>query len=1330
MKIVKGKILIIIMACLLGLCTLGILSATTRSMPKTKVQNNEVSNLNNSSLQASNFSELNFTLINGGTEYKVGIADKSAVEVIIPSEYNGLPVTEIADNGFMACAALEKVFIPSSVKRVGNNAFMLSRNLKRVVGMAGVTSIGNSAFNMCTSLENLKLPEGITSLGTSVVKSIPNPIYARATQDKMVALNPDWNYDGNIIYGNTIAFSDYTNVNGEQGYQIDPWQLLSPSSEDLTIYSWCYADEIDTTGKPLLNIGEGAFAMFEVPSITLKHPDGSNLNHAINVESFAFSGVDADYVDIETDITINSGGLQSTSLFWDSKVRSITLPDTLIEIPNLTFSQCINLEEIKNTNTEIETNHLSTKTLKIGIEAFDQCYSLPNLYIHKDIEYIGDNAFKRWGTNPNSSFPMQNIYIDTVESGANWGTLWNKDYNNLRCNIEFTGATEYTVEFIVEQNGVIEPKGNDTKVIQPKSKLEDIVNITTPSSISHDFSGAWYTTIERTPGTEFASDKEINRNITLYAGWEIKHFTRTFENNKFLNFYNAQNGELLTGKTLNFDYDHTFQFYILLNNGYKNVSIHHDNLTLLPNTGDIYTLTIKNQSEIKVNADLITYSIYYANLRNGINPESNPTSFTVESPTITLAAPEWEAYNGKAWDLPILPQGSWGDKTIKAIWTNPVIYSINYLNLRGGNNSAANPMTYTVESPTITFSSPKWDAYYTSRWDINSIPSGSWGIKEIKAIWENPKEYKINYVNVKDGINPTSNPNSFTIESPTINLINPKWIAYEKGIWDKNIIPSGTWGDIEIKAIWYSPCNFTINYNTLGGTNPISNPHTYTYEDPTIILLPPEWAAYKNGSWNITSIPQGSSGDINVIAKWSNPVEFTITYNNLQKGTNPSSNPKTYNVETPSITFAAPEWIAYHNKSWDIIGIPQGSWGNKKIVAQWSDPVEFTIHYNLIGNAQNPSSNRRTYNIETPTFRISEPLGSPRIGYKYRWKSNSFPIYQGSFGDEYYYAEEAPIEYRVDLEYAYVGSPSAITSDSLAISGFNAKYDKTYTVYKILGVNNSKYYIVYRRESDNNPDQWIGLTNSNTGTFSNLTSLDGDTVYFYLTEKNCISEGSMITLSDGSQKAVEDLTGDEQLLVWNLFTGKFDTAPILFIDKDAKSSYEITHLYFSDGTEVKVIYEHAFWNIDLNEYVFLRNDAAKYIGHRFNKQILDENGDMSWTAVELIDVKVYNEVTTSWSPVTYSHLCYYVNGMLTMPGATEGLINIFEVDADTMKINEAAYQADLEKYGLLTYEEVAHIMPEAVFDAFNGQYLKISIGKGLITWDEILSLLDRYAKYF
>lgn len=233
-------------------------------------------------------------------------------------------------------------------------------------------------------------------------------------------------------------------------------------------------------------------------------------------------------------------------------------------------------------------------------------------------------------------------------------------------------------------------------------------------------------------------------------------------------------------------------------------------------------------------------------------------------------------------------------------------------------------------------------------------------------------------------------------------------------------------------------------------------------------------------------------------------------------------------------------------------------------------------------------------------------------------------------------------------------------------------------------------------------------------------------------KKECVISGTLITLADGKQVPVENLTGNEKLLAWNLLTGQFDVAPILFIDKEPAGVYKVIKLTFSDGTDVGVISEHGFWDFDLNKYVYLDSDAAQYIGHWFNKQITNPDGSMTWTKVQLVNVEIREEYTTAWSPVTYGHLCYYVNGMLSMPGGIGGLFNIFEVDSETLKYDEIAMQADIEKYGLFTYEEFADILPVPIemFDAVNGQYLKVAIGKGLIDIETLERLVSRYADFF
>jgi hypothetical protein len=226
----------------------------------------------------------------------------------------------------------------------------------------------------------------------------------------------------------------------------------------------------------------------------------------------------------------------------------------------------------------------------------------------------------------------------------------------------------------------------------------------------------------------------------------------------------------------------------------------------------------------------------------------------------------------------------------------------------------------------------------------------------------------------------------------------------------------------------------------------------------------------------------------------------------------------------------------------------------------------------------------------------------------------------------------------------------------------------------------------------------------------------------------CVAEGTLITLADGTEKAVEDLDGTEELLVWNFHTGTYDSANIVFIESGEREEQEIIHLFFSDGTELELIGHHGYWNFSLNQYVTFYNwNATDYIGHWFKQQSTNLQG---WNSVQLVDAQVYTKYTSAWSPVTVYHLNFYTNGMLSMPGATAPFMNIFEIDADTMSYNHAQRLADIDEFGLFTYEDLAHLVPELVFDALALQYLSVAVGKGQMTWEDMERLAERFYEYF
>lgn len=88
-------------------------------------------------------------------------------EITIESEYEGKPVTAIADEAFNGIVTMTSVIIPEGVKTVGNKAFMGCAQLAGVVLPSTLESIGNYGFYGCVRLESVELPASLGSLGTN-----------------------------------------------------------------------------------------------------------------------------------------------------------------------------------------------------------------------------------------------------------------------------------------------------------------------------------------------------------------------------------------------------------------------------------------------------------------------------------------------------------------------------------------------------------------------------------------------------------------------------------------------------------------------------------------------------------------------------------------------------------------------------------------------------------------------------------------------------------------------------------------------------------------------------------------------------------------------------------------------------------------------------------------------------------------------------------------------------------------------------------------------------------------------------------------------------------
>lgn len=224
-------------------------------------------------------------------------------------------------------------------------------------------------------------------------------------------------------------------------------------------------------------------------------------------------------------------------------------------------------------------------------------------------------------------------------------------------------------------------------------------------------------------------------------------------------------------------------------------------------------------------------------------------------------------------------------------------------------------------------------------------------------------------------------------------------------------------------------------------------------------------------------------------------------------------------------------------------------------------------------------------------------------------------------------------------------------------------------------------------------------------------------------EGKCLVEGTMVLMADGTQKAVENIVAGDKVMVFNHETGKYEAGTIWFNDHadDPAELRKIINLEFANGVKTRIAYEHGYFDLDLMRYVFIREDNMhEFIGHRFVTSMFNGT-EVVQSETTLVKAYITEEVVKVYGPITEYHFNLVTDDMLSMPSfnfEATGMVNIFEYDAD-LSYNEEKMQADIEKYGVFTYEEFSEYMSYEDYCKAPIQYFKVAIGKGNLTWEQI-----------
>ncbi len=116
--------------------------------------------------------DINYELNKEGTGYiAMGVVDGKGWNVVIPDEYEELPVVEVRSSAFMGINSIKKVTVGNNVKKIGADAFRDIGELESVSLGGGVEYIGDEAFSDCGKLTDVVLSDSLKFFGKEIFKN-------------------------------------------------------------------------------------------------------------------------------------------------------------------------------------------------------------------------------------------------------------------------------------------------------------------------------------------------------------------------------------------------------------------------------------------------------------------------------------------------------------------------------------------------------------------------------------------------------------------------------------------------------------------------------------------------------------------------------------------------------------------------------------------------------------------------------------------------------------------------------------------------------------------------------------------------------------------------------------------------------------------------------------------------------------------------------------------------------------------------------------------------------------------------------------------------------
>lgn len=337
------------------------------------------------------------------------------IELTVPSEINGHPVTAIGDGALReGSMRIFGITLPPTIKEIGVNA-IYGRYLKYLKLNDGLEVIKNYAINCGDELETLVIPESVKYIGDEAISG---------EALKNITMPKNLEYMGSRIFFGSAYDKDANN-------RIDGIQYH----------------------------GQYLIAGIRIGYAEIDNPDPSAPTENKQIHEWEAVG----------DIEIREGTtMMGADAFGMSNITSVKLPSTLKSISHLGFYWC------KNLNNVVIPGNIK----EIGDNAFAWNKSLSNLTIEEGVEHIGEAAFFRCNNLNEVTIPRSVTQIDMHAFGWDYVNDYDVRNENLviKC-YSGTAAEQYArdngFECILLDTGEVIGKGEPTAAADDRYVCEE-----------------------------------------------------------------------------------------------------------------------------------------------------------------------------------------------------------------------------------------------------------------------------------------------------------------------------------------------------------------------------------------------------------------------------------------------------------------------------------------------------------------------------------------------------------------------------------------------------------------------------------------------------------------------------------------------------------------------------------------------------------------------------------------------------------------------------------------------------------------------------------------